>query len=488
MRKLKNISTFITIIFTGLLLASITISCSNDDDTPVVVDQDNDGVGDAIDNCPEISNPNQLDTNDNGIGDVCDDRDGDGVIDNVDNCPNQANADQSDTNNNGIGDICEGNIQALFPCENGMAGDYPCNGYDLMATLSINEMGASDRGNDSWGWTDPLSGREYALIGTSSAAVFIDITNTSQLVIVGQLPTATVNSSWRDIKVYNNHAFIVSEAADHGMQVFDLTRLRNATATPQIFTADARYTGFGGAHNIVINEESGYAYGVGTRLNGVPTFNGGAHFVNIQNPTNPVAAGGFSQGGYSHDAQVVTYNGPDSDYTGKEILIGSNEDEIVIADITDKDNPVEISTISYSNIGYTHQGWFTEDMTYFIVGDELDERDFGGNTRAIVFDFSDLDNPSFQMDYVGPTRAIDHNGYVHNNTYFQANYRAGVRMIDVESISSNTMTEVGFFDTYPDDDTANFDGAWNVYPFFASGNIVVSDINRGLFVIKKSDL
>jgi choice-of-anchor B domain-containing protein len=184
---------------------------------------------------------------------------------------------------------------------------------------------------------------------------------------------------------------------------------------------------------------------------------------------------------------VVTYNGPDTDYTGKEILIGSNENEIVIADITDKANPIQISTISYNNVGYTHQGWFTEDLKYFILGDELDEQNFGGNTRAIAFDFTDLDNPVFKMDYFGPTTAIDHNGYIVGNTYYQANYSAGMRAIDISNIENNIMTETGFFDTHPEDDNANFNGVWNVYPFFTSGNIIISDRSRGLFIVKKNN-
>ena len=209
-------------------------------------------------------------------------------------------------------------------------------------------------------------------------------------------------------------------------------------------------------------------------------------FVDISNPSNPVSAGGYGNLGYTHDAQVVTYNGPDTDYTGREILIGSNENEVVIADVTDKANPTIIETISYSNVGYTHQGWFTNDMNYFIIGDELDERNSGINTRNLVFDFSDLDNPSFHMTYSGSTLAIDHNGYVNGDTYYLANYRAGVRMIDISQIGNSTMTEVGFFDTYPQNDSANFDGVWNVYPYFSSGNILLSDINSGLFIIRKS--
>jgi choice-of-anchor B domain-containing protein len=285
--------------------------------------------------------------------------------------------------------------------------------------------------------------------------------------------------------VYQNHAFIVSEANNHGMQVFDLTRLRSVSSPPEIFSADFHFTEFGSAHNIFINETSGYAYVVGTNRGG--PFSGGALFINIQNPISPISEGGFAAGGYSHDVQVINYTGPDSDHTRKEILVGSNENEVVIADVSDKANPSIISTIAYSNIGYTHQGWFTEDLNYFIVGDELDEINFGNNTRTLVFDLTDLDNPLFDFDYLGPTAAIDHNGYPNGNDYFLANYRAGIRVLDLSQIGSNTLTEIGFFDTYPEDDNAAFNGVWNVYPFFTSGNIVISDIERGLFIIKKSN-
>ena len=380
---------------------------------------------------------------------------------------------------------------ATWPCENGMADVYPCNGYDLMSYLSLQDLtpegvnNGSIAGNDSWGWTDPTTNKEYALVGLNSHAAFVDISEPSLPVLLGVLPTATVNSSWRDIKVYQNHAFIVSEANGHGMQVFDLTRLRNVITPPETFTADTHFTDFGKAHNIFINETSGYAYVVGTSSN-APFF-GGALFINIQNPTLPVSEGGFAAGGYSHDVQVINYFGPDADYNGKEILVGSNENEIVIADVTNKANPITISTIAYSNIGYTHQGWFTEDLNHFIVGDELDERDFGNNTRTLVFDLSDLDNPVYDFDYLGPTSAIDHNGYVNGNDYFLANYRAGVRILDLSQIASNIITEIGFFDTYPENDNAAFDGVWNVYPFFQSENIVISDIDRGLFIVRRSN-
>ena len=384
----------------------------------------------------------------------------------------------SDDDNNG-----NVNSSPQHPCENGFANGLPCNGFDLMSQIPVDILGGDGaEGNDSWGWTDPQTGKEYALVGTNVNAAFVDITDALNPILLGTLPTATSNSPWRDIKVYNNHAFIVSEAPGHGMQVFDLTRLRNVANPPETFTADANYNEFGRAHNIVINEDSGFAYAVGS-----DTYSGGPHFVNIQNPTSPVAAGGYAADAYSHDAQVVTYNGPDTDYTGKEILIGSNENEVVIVDVTDKDNPVQISTIDYGNIGYTHQGWFTEDKVYFILGDEVDEISFGINSRTIVFNFSDLDNPQYHMEYLGPTAAIDHNGYVVGNTFYVANYTAGLRAIDISNLDAGIMTETAYIDTYIADDNTSFNGAWNIYPFFESGNIVVSDINGGLFIVRPSN-
>ena len=367
-------------------------------------------------------------------------------------------------------------------CVDGFAGEFPCKDYDLMSHIPLEDFfGEGTEGNDSWGWFDAVTGKEYALMGTNRGTAFVDITNPSQPKIIGTLATATAPSSWRDIKVYKNFAYIVSEATDHGMQIFELAKLRTVSETPTIFTDDGIYDKFGNAHNLVVNEDSGFGYAVGTN-----TFSGGPHFMDLSNAARPKAAGGYAADVYSHDAQVVTYSGPDANYSGKEILIGSNENEVVIVDVTDKENPIQISTIAYPNIGYTHQGWFTEDQRFFILGDETDEINFGGNSRSLIFDFSDLKNPVLHFQYFGPTTAIDHNGYVKVNLFYQANYTAGVRIIDITNIENKSINEVGFFDTYPENDNAAFDGTWSVYPYLPSGNIIVSDINRGLFIIRKT--
>ena len=147
----------------------------------------------------------------------------------------------------------------------------------------------------------------------SNGTSFVDISNPENPIYLGRLPTQTNNSTWRDLKVYQNHVFVVSEASGHGMQVFDLTQLRNISA-PTTFSNTAYYSGFGNAHNIFINEDTGYAYAVGTQTCGP----GGLHIVDISTPSIPSKSAcvsdpntGRNGTGYSHDVQCVVYNGPD---------------------------------------------------------------------------------------------------------------------------------------------------------------------------------
>ena len=370
-------------------------------------------------------------------------------------------------------------------CSGGFAGIYPCNNIDLKAFMSFSQIGGTNgvtEGSGCWGWTDPLNGKEYAIMGCSTHTAFVDITNPSSPVYKGKvLAFNNTTSIWREISVINNHALIVSETANHGMQIFDLTRLRNVT-TPQIFNADARYTGFGNCHTVSSNQASGFTYCDGTDL-----VSGGPQILNMQNPIAPVLVGSHDSDGYTHDAQIVIYDGPDPDYQGKEIFMGANNDLVTIVNVTNKSNPVTIANFTYANNQYAHQGWFTADKKYWILSDELDEVQFGFNGRSIIIDVTDLDNPVLKGEYYGTTAAIDHNGYVIGNDFFLASYTAGLRILNTSNIgTTNTMNEIAFFDTYPSTNAAQFNGVWNTYPFFPSGSIIMSDIDSGLFIVKKS--
>lgn len=362
-------------------------------------------------------------------------------------------------------------------CVSGKADGYDCAAVDLEKHVSLADLGGGD-GNDIWGWTDPTDGAEYALMGRINGTSFVRITDPKNPVIVGNLPTQTVTSNWRDIKTYQNYAFIVADnAGAHGMQVFDLNNLRGST-TNQTFIADAVYSQFTNAHNLVINEDTGFAYAVGT-----DTCDEGLHMVDISTPLSPTFAG-CHRGGDTHDSQCVIYNGPDTDHAGKEICFSSNSDKVGIADVTNKNATSQIASFTYPNLSFVHQAWLDETHTYLVVNDELDERDRGLNTGTIIIDVSDLDNPRHLYTHEGTTGAIGHNLYTLGNKLFEANYRAGLQILEYTDLATDTLVETASFDTYPADDDTAFDGAWSVYPYFASGTVIVSDTDRGLFILK----
>jgi choice-of-anchor B domain-containing protein len=361
-------------------------------------------------------------------------------------------------------------------CNGGTAADFSCAGVNLRSRVALASMQGT-AGNDIWGWADTLTGNEYALMGMTNGTAFVDVTDPESPVFLGILPTATVSAPWRDIKVYQDHAYIVADGAGaHGMQVFDLTRLRGVNA-PQTFTADVLYGDFQNTHNLAINEDTGFAYAVGTN-----TCNEGLHIVDITTPNNPMFAACHDIFEV-HDAQCVAYIGPDADYVNAEICVNSAEDRVELVDVTNKSSTVSIANFTYPQLGFVHQGWLTEDHRFLLIGDEFDENNFSVPTRTHIFDVSDLDAPTYISAYEGPTASIDHNLYVLGNRVFEANYTSGLRVLEFGNLANSELSEIAFFDTLPGSDAVDFDGAWSVYPFLPSGNILVSDISNGLFVL-----
>ena len=366
-------------------------------------------------------------------------------------------------------------------CTSGVSSGFPCKNVELLARMPLASIGGGS-GSDSWGWKDSENGRYYVIMARSTGTSFIDVTNPESPVYLGNLPTTSGDEPWRDVKVYADHAFIVADGIpDHGMQVFDLTRLRGVVS-PQQFNLDALYSGVGPAHNIAINEDTGFAYIVGSN-----DCAGGLHMVDIRNPKSPTFAGCYANDGYTHDVQCLTYTGPDQDHQGAEICFGSNGETFSIVDVSDKNVPVRLGKIfTYPQRSFVHQGWLNKDQAVFFLGDEADERNFGSNTRTLMIDVNDLDNPVFMGAHLHSTSVIDHNMYVKGNYLYQANYLGGLRVLQIDQSQGTSLTEVGYFDTVPEADSKTFDGAWNVYPFFDNDTIVVSDVSNGLFILRAS--
>jgi choice-of-anchor B domain-containing protein len=297
--------------------------------------------------------------------------------------------------------------------------------------------------------------------------------------------TGCSNSLWRDVEVYNNHAFIGSEQSGHGLVVFDLRQLRTVTS-PQTFGPTARFCGYGNSHTTSINTTTGFLYANGS--NSIACAGGGGGkpiIVNIQNPAAPVLAGCDNAGGYTHDSQCFVYQGPDTAHQGASICINSNgnSNQLVVDDVTNPSAVVRLSSRTYPGAGYVHQGWITNDHRYFLLDDELDEENFGGFTRTYIWDMLDLDAPVLIGTHLGPTTAIDHQQFVHGNFAYQSDYRAGLRILETQDVAAGQLTEVAYFDVYPPDDITDYGGTWAHYPFFHSGNVPITTIGPGFGIM-----
>jgi choice-of-anchor B domain-containing protein len=373
-------------------------------------------------------------------------------------------------------------------CNNNKAGAYACSNIDMLSFVPISELGSTREASDSWGWTDPQTKDEIAIILMEDSTAFVQVTDPYNPIVLGNLyQSGDRNRIWADAKVYDNHVYIIREVT-HGLQIMDLTTLRPYYNTPsqhvRQLKEDNVYREFGSSHNVVINPETAFAYVVGST-----TCSGGFHVVDIADPKNPTFAGCFGNDGYCHDAQVVMYDGPDARYKGREIAIMFNEDTLTIVDVSDKSNMKQLSRTSYDRNYYTHQGWFSPDMRFVIANDELDESRATTSadqyTRTLLWDVSNLEAPFLTGSHIADVKSIDHNLYTKNGLAYLSNYCSGLRVLSKAELDIGKAPEEGYFDTadYCDNEVI-FQGAWSNFPYFDSGNVVVSNIETGMFMLK----
>lgn len=352
---------------------------------------------------------------------------------------------------------------------------YPLDKVSLYSRLSLTTLGSSS-GNSCFGYVSP-SGREYAAMGLDNKISFVEITDPRNPRIVASI--AHTSNSWADVKIYGSAAYVCSEAAI-GIQVIDLSQIdSNVVTLVRTISSPARN------HTLALDPDSGFLYTSGSEgSTGIS-----ACFDLNLDPLNPIRTGlttltrnlANTANVYVHEAQVVTYtSGP---YAGKQIMFACcGRLGLKIYDVTNKNAPILMKEVSYPNLGYCHQGWLSADRKYFYMDDEFDEDDFNINSRTVIFNVESLENAAYVGAYVGSSIAIDHNQYMRDGFLFQANYRSGLRVIDTNDHPIN-LVQKGFFDTYPTNDDKQYSGAWNVYPYFPSNTVIVSDINRGLFVL-----
>lgn len=369
------------------------------------------------------------------------------------------------------------------------SGEFDCHRVDLMSFLTVDEIGGgfevgTGRGSDVWGWTDPETRREYAIVGLELGTSFIDITDPKRPVFLAHLPTsATNNLIWRDIKVFEDHAFIVAESANHGMQVLDLTELRglDPADAPHTLSETAHYTGFLRAHNIEIDVDSGFAYAVDQRDDAEGCARA-MHIIDIRDPANPTFAGCYNETRV-HDAHCITYDGPDVLFRGREICITSTGGTqlVGVVDVTDKTNPVTLSLTGYPNSAFSHQGRLLDGHRFYLHNSESTVREPQG---VDFFDMASLIAPEHIGFFENPVQSTQHNLYQRGRHAFQSNYSSGLRVYDTRDVANGALEEVAFFDVFPPHNDPGFGfGSWSNYPRFESGVVAVHGY-QGLWIVK----
>lgn len=359
---------------------------------------------------------------------------------------------------------------------------FAASNVQLMSWLPLGDLSAgATSGNDCWGYTSP-SGREYAIIGLSNGTAWVEVTDPGAPVFIAH--RTGPNSLWRDIKVYGDNAYAVSEGGS-GIQIFDMSNIDGGVVTlVNTVTVGSCTTS---THNVAIDTTSGFLYRCGG--GGAPCAGGtpqGLLIYNLgANPDNPPHVGSYTTR-YVHDLVVVVstrpgpLNGQQLAFCAADNTSGGGTANLHILNVTNKAAITSVATGTYTSNSFSHQVWLTPDQRYAYLNDELDEQSFGFTTRTRVFDVSNPAAPVLLGFFTSGSTAIDHNLYVTGDKIFEANYRSGLRVFN--NTNPTAPTVYGFFDTWESDDVAEFNGLWSNYPYFPSGTVIGSDLEKGLFV------
>lgn len=384
------------------------------------------------------------------------------------------------------------------PCVGGSVNGMACQNVDLLSHVAFGDIsGNPAAGADVWGFVDLNTHREYAIMTFDIGTAVFDVTDAANPREVGYVDGQ--QTVWRDVKVYqywnavesrwNAEAYITTDGSSDGLFVIDLGGL------PQSIRRVNYASDFSRAHNVYLaNTDFGTGLALGAAaptiiVAGSNVSQGPYRAYSVTAPDAPqfVVMPGAGGDDYTHDAasMIITDGRKDTQCVNAtsycELLFDFNETTFDIWDITIGNNPVRLSRTGYPNARYVHSGWSTEDKQYLFVHDELDELNFGFNTTVRVFDLADLAAPASAATWTGPSAAIDHNGFVRGNRYYMSNYSRGLTILDISNVTS--MQVVGHLDTFPGSDGRSFVGAWGAYPFFHSGNVAVSDIDSGFYMV-----
>lgn len=355
---------------------------------------------------------------------------------------------------------------------------YPKYGVRLLSHIGLTEFpGSPTTGAAIFGYTSP-SGREYATIGLRNGTGIVEITNPTNPVQVAHIPGPV--TLWHENVVMGNYCYSVSDSSGVGIQIIDLANIDSGVAN-----LVATYSG-----NNMATVHTIQADATTQRL----FANGGTRNFAILDASNPTALTEIGRWTtkYVHDSVIRNFtSGP---YAGKQIAyLCCGTAGLYIVDVTNPANIITKGILNYypgaANAGkfYCHSASLSPDGRHLMVNDEFDEnQNITGSCTTVVVDVSNIEAPTVVSRFESGVNTIDHNSHLRDGFLFLSAYKAGVRIYN--AANPLNLSEVGYFDTFPASTNDNsYNGNWGVYAMFPSGNVVLSDIDDGLFVIDPTE-
>ena len=363
-------------------------------------------------------------------------------------------------------------------CKNGRAGDLRCKNIDVVGRVTGTGGIA-----DVWGWVDPETKDEFAIVGGAGGPHFFNVTDPAKPVNLGSVPLKPSAGGllWFEMEIVNDHLYWVCDLTPCGLNVFDLSRLAGPESALPVWRPDVTLP-IGTVHSIDSNPKTNHIF-----LNGMGVSDpaGTPVIFDVSTPLVPTPVGAMADDGYTHDSLCRNYRGADKDHKGDEICFNFNEDSVTIFNVTDNpQQPVQLSRNTYKTASYTHSGALSKDHNTLISTDEGDETSNQTPSTLFTWDVSDLDKPKLIGTWTANSLSIDHNIYSEENALFHANYNNGFRIMDISKAHKGKLKEVAFIDTLPLADSPDFDGVWAAYPFLPSGNILVGDMTDGFYIVR----
>jgi choice-of-anchor B domain-containing protein len=372
----------------------------------------------------------------------------------------------------------------------GTSGGFEARGVTLLAWLPLNALpGDSEAGADCWGYTSP-SGREYAIMCVHNGTSFLEVTDPLNPRVVGFVGGASTlwhdPTPWKagarpsrlgarffcDAAVIGGYCYASSDVeGGSGIQVIDLRRIDEGMVT------HVKNWSAGGLRSVqTLTEDGMRLLACGSNL-----ANGGLVVIDVSDPEAPALAGAWTGRPVGEAFPFTPVRGG---WAGRDLVACFSDGPVglTILDATDPAQMVEIA--APAGYGSLRQGWATPDHRVLYVGPEPGGPAAGAASPATrILDLSDPAAPSeLGRAPTGGGASVAHHQVVAGRTLFQAHGTSGLRVCDVADPARPE--EFAFFDTYPEDDGARDQGAWGVYPFFRSGTVLVSDMQRGLFVLR----